>query len=232
MDISKAHEADNGFLITDGPFYTGGTASPIGLDLPTGTFYLQDTASGVLIYRKFGANVADWRQLSAQDVPFDVAPVIARSPDLTGLTTTQEVGEALANRLFGSFFGIGRFNNNFQSVSATYEDAFVVNISNPRRGRYLLFWSYRQNNSKSNTDSQTQARFNDLALVTNTVLGNATSVQTPLGGGLGEQFSGFGEFSILDLANLKLSLAIQRTSGNGGARINTMNIMAFRVDYQ
>jgi hypothetical protein len=73
MDFNKAQSADNGFIVDEengGPFYTGGTASPIGLDLPTLTFYLQSTAAGVLVWRKHGVGVNDWRQLSAQDIPF------------------------------------------------------------------------------------------------------------------------------------------------------------------
>ena len=229
MDIDKALEAEQGFLVESGPFYTGGTASPVGLDLPTGTLYLQDTASGVLLFRKFGAGVNDWRQLAAQDIPYDVSSITQQSPEMTGLETTREVVDTLADRNFGTTFGIGRFNPNFATTSTTYVDAFVVNIANPKRGRYLLCWSYRSYNSKSNTSSQTQVRFNDAALVTNNLNGTTTS---DLGGGLGEQFCGFGEFSILAPANLKLSIAVQRVAGNGTVRVNTMNIYAYRLEYQ
>ena len=74
MDINKAYSVDNGVIIDEengGPFYTGGTASPVGLDLPTQTFYVQPTAGGPILWRKFGVGVNDWRQLSAQDIPFD-----------------------------------------------------------------------------------------------------------------------------------------------------------------
>ena len=71
MNVNKAYEAENGFLVENGPFYTGGSSSPVGLDLPTKTLYLQTTASGILLWRKFNTGVNDWRQLSAQDIPFD-----------------------------------------------------------------------------------------------------------------------------------------------------------------
>jgi len=73
LDISKAYSVENGVIIDEdngGPFYSGGTASPIGLDLPTQTFYVQPTAGGPIIWRKFSTGVNDWRQLSAQDIPF------------------------------------------------------------------------------------------------------------------------------------------------------------------
>lgn len=71
MDINKALEAEQGFLVENGPFYTGGATAPTGLDLPTKTLYLQETAGGILLWRKFNTGVNDWRQLSAQDIPFD-----------------------------------------------------------------------------------------------------------------------------------------------------------------
>lgn len=230
MDISKAHEVEQGILVENGPFYTGGTTSPVGLDLPTGTFYLQTTAGGALIWRKYGANATDWRELSAQDVPFDVSTLTAASPDLTGLTQSQEVGAALANRNFGTNFGIARQNPNFITTSGTFVDALVLNIPNAARGRYVLHWSYRANVSKQNTASAHEARFNDLALVTNTTTGKSAQ-DLPIGGGLGEQFSGFAEFTILSLANLKLSLALRLTAGNGSARLNTMNLLCYRLEY-
>ena len=85
MDIDKAYSVDNGLIIdedTGGPFYTGGTASPVGLDLPEKTFYLQTVSGGVLLWRKYGVGVNDWRQLSAQDIPFDPAGLRLRATDL------------------------------------------------------------------------------------------------------------------------------------------------------
>jgi hypothetical protein len=71
MDISKAFSTESGIIIDEqngGPFFTGGTASPVGLDLPTQTVYVRPTANGPEIWRKFGAGVNDWRILSAQDI--------------------------------------------------------------------------------------------------------------------------------------------------------------------
>lgn len=67
----NAHEISEGLLVTDGPFITGGAASPVGLNLPQSTVYIQTLSTGVFIWRKFGSSSADWRILSAQDIFFD-----------------------------------------------------------------------------------------------------------------------------------------------------------------
>lgn len=85
MDISKAFSVDNGFLVDEengGPFYTGGVASPIGLDLPTQTLYVQPTVDGPIIWRKFGTGVNDWRQLSAEDIPADNSVSLLEGEDV------------------------------------------------------------------------------------------------------------------------------------------------------
>jgi len=67
VDIDKALEASQGFLVESGPFYTGGTASPVGQNLPTSTFYLQHSDQGVITWRKYGAGVSDWVRASFMD---------------------------------------------------------------------------------------------------------------------------------------------------------------------
>lgn len=117
----------------------------------------------------------------------------------------------------------GNQNPNFQTISPAFQPALEVKILNAPTGDYRMGWSYRSNNSKSNTDNNTEARFNTLAVVTNTSNG-----QSSLGGGLGEQFSGFYKFSILN-QDLTVSLNLRRIAGNGLARINTMNLEVERV---
>jgi hypothetical protein len=71
-NLNRAYEVNNGIVINeDGAYLTSGSSSPVGLDLPVRTIYLQLTASGLIYWRKFAAGVNDWRQLSAQDIPFD-----------------------------------------------------------------------------------------------------------------------------------------------------------------
>lgn len=68
IDKDKSHDVDNGIIVNindngdsiEGPFFTGGPDSPMGLDLPINTFYAQTTSTGVLNWRKFGSNDTDW----------------------------------------------------------------------------------------------------------------------------------------------------------------------------
>lgn len=72
MNFNRAFEADNGFLVSDtNTFFTGGTSSPVGLDLPQGTLYTQETVSGINIWKKYGLLANEWRIISAQDIPYD-----------------------------------------------------------------------------------------------------------------------------------------------------------------
>lgn len=85
MDIDKAEEVLHGILInpdevTEGPFITGGPSSPIGMDLPESTLYLQTIVGGVLVWRKFDTGSNDWRQLSAEDIPYDPTGDLSLEP--------------------------------------------------------------------------------------------------------------------------------------------------------
>ena len=128
-------------------------------------------------------------------------------------------------QVFGDPIVVLRQNPNFQTINSAFEDipGVTTTITSAPAGDYLLAWSYRSNNSKSNTSAQTEPRFNDLALTTNTVSGIVN-----LGNGLGEQFSGFGEFTILNV-DLKISIALRRSAGNGFARANTLNLAVYRI---
>lgn len=137
MDIDKAYEVEQGLLVENGPFYTGGASSPVGLDLPTRTLYLQDSASGVLIWRKFGAGVNDWRQLSAQDILFNISGLTTNSPDFSGITQAQQAIAALANRDFGKGFGVAFTAGNFQTTSSAFQTIQTVSPSTFTNGDYL-----------------------------------------------------------------------------------------------
>lgn len=68
-DINRAFDIENGITIEGGSFITSGPNSPVGLDLPEGTFYIQSTSNGHIVWNKFGATTSNWRKLSGQDVP-------------------------------------------------------------------------------------------------------------------------------------------------------------------
>lgn len=68
IDSTKAFEVSNGVLVyenaagnvVDGPFITGGVSTPLGLDLPTNSFYIQVKNNGLLFWRKFSTGNNDW----------------------------------------------------------------------------------------------------------------------------------------------------------------------------
>jgi hypothetical protein len=90
-------EACKGFLVTNGPHFNGGPTSPVGQGLPVNTVYVQNTASGIFIWQKFGAGdtITDWRYYPATGVSFDPT-----TSDLTQADVQLALVE-LANRHFG-----------------------------------------------------------------------------------------------------------------------------------
>ena len=76
IDVSESFEASNGFTIIDtnpdnseGPFVTGGSSTPIGLDLPQRTLYIQQTSNGVDLWRKYGLAVNEWEIVTNNSLP-------------------------------------------------------------------------------------------------------------------------------------------------------------------
>lgn len=70
-DITRAFETKYGFRLENGLFITGGTASPVGLDLPVDTVYARDTANGIVFWHKFNTGVNDWEIYPASKISFD-----------------------------------------------------------------------------------------------------------------------------------------------------------------
>lgn len=68
IDVDKAFEVTSGLIVNDradgntveGPFYTGGPSTPIGLNLPETSIYVQTKADGIIVWRKFGNGINDW----------------------------------------------------------------------------------------------------------------------------------------------------------------------------
>jgi len=139
MDVGKAYEADNGFLVTDGPFYTGGALSPVGLGLPSNTIYVQTLASGILVWQKFGAGdtASDWRIYPASGVSFDVSSLTGNSLDLVGLSQVQQVVSALANRHFGKQFQPAFTAADLTTTSTTFIDIQTLTTPSLPSGNYL-----------------------------------------------------------------------------------------------
>lgn len=59
-EVNRALDSQFGFKVENGPFITGGTLSPVGLDCPVETLYYQTTSTGSVLWRKYGTGVNDW----------------------------------------------------------------------------------------------------------------------------------------------------------------------------
>lgn len=167
MEVDNAFEILNGLDIVpevgvEGPFITGGPSSPVGLDLPIRTLYLQNDTSGVKYFIKFGAGTGDWRQLSAEDLPFD--PTNAENVTDVDL---QSLGETLANRPYGKDFSYIRTVTSGSTSGGTFTTYTSLNLvvtaeSTPNSYRINadFLWGH---NSASN-DIRVQLVFNGSAV--------------------------------------------------------------------
>lgn len=106
LTASKVFETQNGFKVldngTEGPIYTGGPSSPVGLDFPVGSFYVQNNGTGAVIWRKWGAGNNDWAQAQPNDF-FQVASAIAESSTTSTTTWTTKVSLATPALPLGNY---------------------------------------------------------------------------------------------------------------------------------
>lgn len=65
INESRAFEVNEGFKVGDdlGPFITGRSSSPMGLDLSVSTFYVQTGGNKVILWEKYDTGVNDWRRV-------------------------------------------------------------------------------------------------------------------------------------------------------------------------
>lgn len=89
LDQNKVYEALNGFKVldggTEGPIYTGGPNSPVGLAFPVGTFYVQNTSVGPIVWRKWNTGNNDW--VKAQPADFYQTAASTGASTTTSTTT-------------------------------------------------------------------------------------------------------------------------------------------------
>lgn len=222
IDFDNAFEIDNGIILSrDGAYFTGGVADPTGSDAPLGTWYIK--TDDITIWRKFGAGVNDWRQLSAQDIPFDITNVLANSPDVSGITQLQELGETLADRHFGKDSVFNQADGPFSTTSGTFVDVFTVNLNvsaNPS-GTYRLGWNAQDITSKSNTVGEVE-------IVVDSGLPSEIIVDTDIITFVESRFSGF-DSGVIDNGARTIDLRIRRTAGNGTVSLSNVSIEAWRV---
>lgn len=156
IEINKAHDVDHGLLINDpnsgnnveGPFITGGPNSPVGLNLPEKTMYVQNTASGIIVWEKYSNGVNDWKIYPANKIGFDPANV-----DITA-TDVQAAIESQANRHYGKDYQDEEtiFNDSTTGGAFKIFQIFNFNVSddsgsNKYRVQSNFFWGH---NSASN----------------------------------------------------------------------------------
>lgn len=224
IDDTRALEAQNGFQVNyresgnlvNGPLYTGGPSSPVGMNLPVSTVYVQNEGTRIIVWQKFGAGVNDWRVYPAQDIGLDVSGLISNSSDLTGLTNVQDVVAAIANRHFGKQYGQAS-NGLFQTSSATFFSA--LSFSGTRdAGNYRFYFQYSTTNSKSNTNNESRFTVNgtqyflreQIGLAINSVGRFVTNISHPGG-------------------TLTANLELRRSLGNGLAEVSATNIELWRI---
>lgn len=159
MNVNKAYEVEQGLLVENGPFYTGGSASPVGQGMPSNTIYVQNTASGILVWQKFGAGdtASDWRFYPAAGVSFDVSALTAQSLDLVGLTQTQQVVSALANRHFGKRFQTDVQLGEVTRTSTDYFTSNTISYTGLPTGKYFINMNYDA--LKTLTNNRAERRF-------------------------------------------------------------------------
>lgn len=94
LNPNRVFEAEGGFRVldgtTEGPIYTGGPLSPVGLDFPVGTFYVQNNGTGAVIWRKWNTGVNDWVRAAPNDF-FQTALAAAESSTTSTTTWTTKV---------------------------------------------------------------------------------------------------------------------------------------------
>lgn len=183
MDHTKAFSADNGFIVDEengGPFYTGGTASPVGQGLPSNTVYSQATASGIIVWQKNGAGdtSTDWRLYPAESISFDnTGPIFTESNPTNVQDAIEAGGEKAQAALDTPRYAItlqynGTVGNNtfFGYSNLIPGDATPIVV--PVKSELI---EYSFSNSSSNADYTLEIRKNSTI---STILDTQTKVNT------------------------------------------------------
>lgn len=94
LNKDKVFEVPNGFkptdgTNTDGPIYTGGPTSPVGLDFPVGTFYVQNNGTGPVLWKKWNTGNNDWIKQTANDFYQKVVDLTETSTTSTTVYSTK-----------------------------------------------------------------------------------------------------------------------------------------------
>jgi len=121
-----AQSVDYGLIIdenNDGPFITGGIASPAGLDLPEGTIYFRNLTGGFELWDKQGPLATDWK-----------------------------IKEFVAKALITEFFNNNAVQSTTVTLPG-YANALTANTQSLEVGDYLVQWGLEYTNDANNRDS-------------------------------------------------------------------------------
>lgn len=103
----RAYSVDNGLVIDEnsgGPFYTGGSTSPIGsVSAQPGDFYIQNTPTKPIIFMCTGTGVNDWRQIEVADL-VNILSLETHTSTLNG-TDLLNVNSVTLHRIIGTATG-------------------------------------------------------------------------------------------------------------------------------
>ena len=149
---NKAHVVEHGVAIDDdGPFYTGGTANPTGLDLPLGTLYTQPTATGIALWKKFDTGVNDWILFIQEAIDVPRAPILLMHNGT--LSNGQKIGYG---NLVNDADVVVPFKGTLEEVSfsnsnSSADAGFRFYRNDPIAGNLFFTWSF---DSKSTNVAQ------------------------------------------------------------------------------
>ena len=73
---NSAYEINSGLKITDGPLFIGGTASPIGLDEPLFSVYVQELSNGIIFWKHNSSDPNDWAPINSEIFSASPHPMI------------------------------------------------------------------------------------------------------------------------------------------------------------
>ena len=214
---SDFDEAGLGIRDSDGNqlfYFTTLSGDPSGFAAPINSWIFR--SDNLTIWYKFGAGDNDWRQIRANDIAFDVSTLTTNSPDLSGLTQSFEVMSALANRHFGKEFNYQQAAS-FSTGLGTFQTALQISQVAPA-GTYRAAYSFTVTNSKANTNSETEFRFNGTRDFLRTQ--TATNVNA---------ISGIKGDLVHAGGTLTIDIRTQVIAGNGTADLTNIKLELWRV---
>lgn len=211
MNIDRAFEIEHGLKIEDdGPFITGGPSSPVGLNLPTLTMYIQNTASGIIIWEKFNTGINDWRIFPASKIGFDSSGVEGT------FATVQDAIVDIKLKHFGENYTFNKINN-FTTTNASFQTAISITSTAPA-GTYRANWRYGTINSKKNTSNQSQVLFGGVELFLRDHSANIL-----------DSISSFDSNLVHAGGSLSFQIRLRRSAGNGTSSLNDVKCEIWRL---